>query len=91
MGCNGGASGVDYGSSRRARTPQDNLVVPNRVHRTSGSSDYSEDGKVAPLDNLKPVDLFISNLDPGIGLKDLRKMLTNMVKEYAMVCVIVFY
>jgi hypothetical protein len=40
------------------------------------------------LDNAKanqPVDLIISNLDASINIKELRRLLTNMLKEYAMV------
>lgn len=73
---------VSYGVTRRPRTPQE--VLPSRVHKTSGSSEYSDDGKMQ-TDNSKPVDLIISNLDPSINIKELRKMLTNLLKDYAMV------
>ncbi|CAG9812530.1 unnamed protein product [Phaedon cochleariae] len=68
-----------------------------RVHRTSGSSEYNSDeqrvSRVAYINendgktvqSNQPVDLVISNLDPSIEVKELRRLLTNMLKEYAMI------
>lgn len=44
------------------------------------SSDFAQ----KPQAN-QPVDLTITNLDPTIDTKELRRLLTNMIKEYAMV------
>nr|XP_008196767.1 PREDICTED: meiosis arrest female protein 1 isoform X2 [Tribolium castaneum] len=76
---------VSY-STRRPRTPQETTlqqVLPNRVRRASGSSEYSDDGNKMLTDCSKPVDLIISNLDPALNVKELRRLLTNMLKEYA--------
>ncbi|XP_063916773.1 meiosis regulator and mRNA stability factor 1 isoform X1 [Zophobas morio] len=81
---------INYGtSSRRPRTPQEVLqVLPGRVHKNSGSSEYSDDSKTQSDNNTKatlPVDLIISNLDPTISVKELRRLLTNLLKEYSVV------
>ncbi|KAG5876129.1 hypothetical protein JTB14_007536 [Gonioctena quinquepunctata] len=83
---------------RRPLTPQEHLMnaacgFQSRTHKTSGSSDYnsdeqrmgytSEEAKHAQSN--QPVDLIISNLDPTIEVKELRRLLTNMLKEYAMI------
>ncbi|XP_018577487.1 meiosis regulator and mRNA stability factor 1 [Anoplophora glabripennis] len=83
---------------RRPRTPQEQInaamgAVPSRVHKVSGSSEYSDDGKMCyssetdgkSTQTNQPVDLIISNLDPTIDTKELRRLLTNMLKEYAMI------
>lgn len=72
---------------RRPRTPQE--ALNNRRHKTSCSSDFSDD--MAQLETLKsghPVDLIISNLDPTISAKDLNWLLSNMFKDYAMVFIV---
>ncbi|XP_044272582.1 meiosis regulator and mRNA stability factor 1 [Tribolium madens] len=70
--------------NRRLRTPQETL--PSRVRRTSVSSEYSDDGgNKMQIDCSKPVDLIISNLDPALNIKELRRMLTDLLKEYAMI------
>ncbi|XP_045477730.1 meiosis regulator and mRNA stability factor 1 isoform X2 [Harmonia axyridis] len=68
------------------------LNVPNRSQKMNTDSEVSDDSRAAN-DNSKPhsivdkqpVDLIISNLDSSIGLSDLRRLLTNMLKEYAMI------
>ncbi|KAJ8946869.1 hypothetical protein NQ318_006779 [Aromia moschata] len=82
----------------RSRTPQEQMsaafsALPARIHKASGSSEYSDDGKMCYSSEgdgkinqpNQPVDLIISNLDPTIDIKELRRLLTNMVKEYAMI------
>ncbi|KAJ8976619.1 hypothetical protein NQ317_017449 [Molorchus minor] len=90
----GGRRNVD----RCSYTPQEQLnaaigCLPTRVHKISGSSEYSDEGKMCyssenegkTAQTNRPVDLMISNLDPTIDIKELRRLLTNMLKEYAMI------
>ncbi|XP_050298717.1 meiosis regulator and mRNA stability factor 1 isoform X2 [Anthonomus grandis grandis] len=53
-----------------------------RVHRVSGCSEFSSDGEAK---GSQPVDLNITNLDPTIDVKELKKLLVNLIKEYAMI------
>ncbi|CAH1954341.1 unnamed protein product [Acanthoscelides obtectus] len=84
--------------SRESLTPQEQLSAAlgakHRLHKTSGSSDYSEDGKTAMImrnlsediraaQQSQPIDLVISNLDSNIDTKELKKMLTDMINQYA--------
>lgn len=46
---------------------------------------YSSESDGKNTQTGQPVNLIISNLDPTIGTNELRKLLTNMFKEYAMV------
>ncbi|XP_044758548.1 meiosis regulator and mRNA stability factor 1 isoform X2 [Coccinella septempunctata] len=70
-----------------------NMNIPNRNQKVGIDSEVSDDSKTTnencKLQNAvdkQPVDLVISNLDSSIGLSDLRRLLTNMLKEYAMIC-----
>ncbi|XP_066139891.1 meiosis regulator and mRNA stability factor 1 isoform X1 [Euwallacea fornicatus] len=88
-------------SSSRQSTPQDQLNLGasalhlpyGRIRGTSGSSEFSDsDGKgyissesgSKPQVN-QPTELNITNLDPTMQIKELRRLLMNMIKEYAMV------
>lgn len=84
---------------QRCPTPQELLLnavgnAPTRIHKSSGSSEYTSDeqkmGYSSENDGKNqqpnhPVDLIISNLDPTMELKELKRLLTNMLKEYAMI------
>ncbi|XP_072396076.1 meiosis regulator and mRNA stability factor 1 [Diabrotica undecimpunctata] len=81
------------------KSSQDQLLnavsnLPTRSHKNSGSSEYTSDEQktgyssesdVKSLQSNQPVDLVISNLDPTIEPKELKRLLTNMLKEYAMI------
>ncbi|XP_074027472.1 meiosis regulator and mRNA stability factor 1-like protein isoform X2 [Leptinotarsa decemlineata] len=83
---------------RRALTPREQLLnatcgSQSRTHKNSGSSEYSDEQRMGYMSeneekhvqSNQPVDLIISNLDPTIETKELRRLLTNMLKEYAMI------
>ncbi|XP_056643206.1 meiosis regulator and mRNA stability factor 1 [Diorhabda sublineata] len=86
-------------TNERRNTPQDQLLnavsnMQGRNHESSGSSEYTSDefraGYSSETDGKnfhsnQPVDLIISNLDPTIEPKELKRALTNMLKEYAMI------
>nr|CAH7737791.1 unnamed protein product [Callosobruchus chinensis] len=89
---------LPYDCREGSLTPQEQLgaaLGPRpRIHKTSGSSDYSEDGKavmimrsvsedVKSMQQTQPVDLIISNLDSNIDTKELKKMLSDMINQYA--------
>ncbi|XP_076269311.1 meiosis regulator and mRNA stability factor 1-like protein isoform X11 [Rhynchophorus ferrugineus] len=64
-----------------------------RVHKVSGSSELSdsEAKNYLPSDistksqNNQPIDLNITNLDPNIEIKELRRLLSTMITEYVMI------
>ncbi|KAK9887694.1 hypothetical protein WA026_000015 [Henosepilachna vigintioctopunctata] len=63
-----------------------------RNQKANTDSEMSDDSKptngaikTPTVTDKQPVDLIISNLDSSIGVADLRRLLTNMLKEYAMI------
>ncbi|XP_030758760.1 meiosis regulator and mRNA stability factor 1 isoform X2 [Sitophilus oryzae] len=69
------------------------LNCSRRVHKISGSSEQSDsepknfllNDSSTKIQNNQPVDLNITNLDPNIETKELRRLLGAMIKEYVMI------
>lgn len=82
-------------SERRSRTSLDDAsgisATPYKIHVGSNEFGESKFRQSSPFresamsTNTEPVELIISNLDSTIDVKDLRKILVGLLKEFVMV------